>query len=131
MTIILCNLSDSSETIEEARDKWIIETLLALGVPEDTIELGFDSGRSSRNDYIYKMNDLGIDVELFSSGAVDVYKKVWIDGETEEVSGWLPAAKEHLVAQWKIPERVRRIDGKDVYYELHLKEWSIANVRKI
>ena len=130
MTIILCNLSDSRETIEEARDEWIIETLISLGVPEDTIELGFDSDRG-RDDYIYEMSDLGIDVELFSSGKVDVYKKVWLDGKTEEASGWLPTTKEHLVAQWETPERVRRIDGKDIHYELHLKEWSIANVRKI
>lgn len=128
MTVILCNLSDANKTIEEARDEWIINTLLALGVTEDIIEKGFDGGKN-RDDYIYEMSDLGIDVELSSNGEVDVYKKVWIDGDIEENSGWLPTKKEHLVAQWKKPERVRRINGKDIYYELHLKEWSIANVR--
>ena len=126
---ILCNLSDANATIKEARDEWIIEVLLALGISEEIIELGFD-GRG-RDDYIYEMDELGIAVELHSSGEVDVYKKVWIDSETEENSGWLPSTKQHLVAQWKIPERVRRIKGNKVYYELHLREWSIANVRKI
>jgi hypothetical protein len=124
---ILCNLSDANETIAETRDEWIIEVLLALGVPEDTIELGFDD--VGRDDYIYEMNELGISVELYSTGEVDVYKKVWITGKTEESSGWLPPTKQHIVAQWKNPERVRRVDGNEVYYELHLREWSTKKMR--
>lgn len=127
--IILCNLSDANETIKEARDEWIIEVLLALGVPEETIELGFDD--IGRDDFIYEMNEIGISVELYSNGEVDVYKKVWINGPTEESSGWLPPTKQHLVAQWKIPERIRKIEGNEVYYELHLREWSISNMRKL
>lgn len=126
---ILCNLSDANEIIEEARNEWIIEVLLGLGVPEETIELGFDD--IGRDDYIYEMNDLGISVELYSTGEVDVHKKVWITGKNEESSGWLPPTKQHLVAQWKIPERVRRVNGNEVYYELHLREWSVTNMRKL
>ena len=126
---ILCNLSDAIETIEEARDEWIIEVLLSLGVPEDTVELGFDD--VGRDDYIYKMNELGISIELYSTGEVDVYKKVWITGSTEESSGWLPPTKQHIVAQWKTPERIRRVNGDEVYYELHLREWSVTNMRKL
>jgi hypothetical protein len=127
--IILCNLSDANETIIEIRDEWVIEVLLALGVSEDTIELGFDS--AGRDDYIYEMNELGISVELYSNGEVDVYKKVWVNGDIEENSGWLPPTKQHLVAQWKNPERVRRVKGNEVYYELHLREWSVSNMRKL
>ena len=127
--IILCNLSDANETIEEARDEWIIDVLLALDVPEETVELGFDD--VGRDDYIYEMDNLGILIELYSNGEVDVYKKVWFNGKTEEASGWLPPTKQHLVAQWKTPEKVRRIDGDEVYYELHLKEWSVSNMRKL
>jgi hypothetical protein len=126
---ILCNISDANETIEEARDEWIIEVLLALDVPEEIIELGFDD--EGRDDYIYEMNDLGITIELYSNGEVDVYKKVWFEGATEEYSGWTPPKKQHIVAQWKTPEKVRRIEGNEVYYELHLREWSIANMRNI
>jgi hypothetical protein len=126
---ILCNISDANDTIKEARDEWIIETLLALDVPEDVIELGFDD--SGRDDYIYEMNELGIAIELFSNGEVNVYKQVWHDGPAEELSGWIPPKKQHMVAQWKTPEKIRRIDKAkdDFYYEIHLREWSIANMR--
>lgn len=126
---ILCNISDANDTIEEVRDEWVIEVLLALDVPEDIVELGFDD--TGWNDYVYEMNDLGLTVELYSNGEVDIYKKVWFQGASEEDSGWAPPKKQHLVAQWKIPEKVRRIDKGEVYYELRLREWSVANVRKI
>lgn len=125
--IILCNLSDANDTIKEAREEWIIEVLVSIGVPEDTIELGFDD--NSRDDYIYRMNELGISIELYSNGEVDVYKKVWVNGLTEESSGWLPPTEKHLIAQWKTPEKVRRIKENEVYYELHLREWSMSNMR--
>lgn len=125
--IILCNLSDANDTIKEAREEWIIKVLVSIGVPEDTIELGFDD--SSRDDYIYRMNELGISIELYSNGEVDVYKKVWVNGLTEESSGWLPPTEKHLIAQWKTPEKVRRIKENEVYYELHLREWSMSNMR--
>lgn len=126
---ILCNLSDANETIKEVRDEWIIEVLLALGVSENIIELGFND--TGRDDYIYEMNELGIVVELYSNGEVDVFKRVWVNGASEENSGWLPPTEKHLVAQWKNPERIRKIDGNnDVYYELHLREWSISNIRR-
>lgn len=127
--IILCNLSDANKITKEVRDGWVIEVLLALGVSEEIVELGFDD--IGRDDYIYAMNELGISVELYSNGEVDIYKKVWIEGETEESSGWLTPTKQHMVAQWKNPERVRRIKGNEVYYELHLEEWSILNMRKL
>jgi len=120
---VLCNLSDTNSTISEIRDEWIIEVLLSLGISEEIIELGFED--SSRKDYMDEMADLGIDIELYSSGKVDVYKKVWIEGDTEETSGWLPPTKKHLVAQWETPEKIRKIDGSEVYCELHLREWSV------
>ena len=126
---VLCNLSDANDTIKEVRDEWIIEVLLALNIPEDIIELGFEEAQE-REDYTYEMNELGISVELHSNGEVDVYKKVWINGETEENSGWLPPTQQHLVAQWKIPEKVRKLNGSEVHYELRLREWSVANMRE-
>jgi len=121
-------MSDAAEIIEEARNEWIIETLMALNIPEEIIELGYDDG-SGRDDYIYEMNELGITVELYSNGEVNVYKKVWITGATEEQCGWLPPKKQHIVAQWKTPEKIRRVEGNEVYYEIRLREWSVANVR--
>lgn len=121
--IILCNLADAKKVIDEERLYWASEVLEALGVPDETFEV------SDIRDFRYDMETIGIEVELHSNGNVDVYKKQWHDGPTEEQSGWLPVTKEHLVAQWKTPVRVRKIEGKDVFYEIHLNEWSILNMR--
>lgn len=125
--VILCNLSDANEIIKESRDEWIISVLLELGVPEEIVEMGFEAGKW--DDYLYAMNDLGVVVELYSDGEVDVFKQVWVDGESESDTGWLPISDKNLVAQWKTPERIKRLEGKDVFYEIHLDEWSIKNVR--
>ena len=128
--VILCNLSDASEVADEARDEWIVNVLLSLGVSEELVEMGFSDGKDYE-EFRYSMNEAGIDVELLSNGEVNVYKKVWLDGHTEDDSGWLPPTSDHLVAQWKNPERVKRIskDKSEVYYELHLREWSVADMR--
>lgn len=122
--IILCNISDTTKTIAEERLYWISEVLDALGVPDDV----FDA--TDIREYRYDMEELGIEVELHSSGNVNVYKKKWHDGQTEEQSGWLPAAEEYLVAQWKEPTYIRKVEGRDAYYEVHLNEWSILNMRR-
>ncbi len=120
---ILCNISDAKKFIDEERLYWISEVLEALGVPDEVFEA------SDIRDFRYDMETMGIEVELHSNGNVDVYKKQWHEGMTEEQSDWLPATKEHLVAQWKEPAYIRKIEGKDVHYEIHLEEWSILNMR--
>ena len=120
---ILCNLSDANKITEELRFEWINDILDALEIPDEV----FDA--SDINDYRAEMEELGINIVLYATGEVVVYKKVWIDGETEEASGWLPPKEEHIVAKWENPTRVRRIEGNETYYELHLNEWSIANMR--
>lgn len=120
---ILCNISDAKKVIDEERTYWVSEVLEALGVPDEVFEA------SDIRDFRYDMNGLGIDVELHSNGNVDVYKKQWHEGPTEEQSDWLPVSEEHLVAQWKEPTYVRKVDGRDVFYEIHLNEWSILNMR--
>jgi hypothetical protein len=121
--VILCNISDANEVVEEARLEWIYSVLDALNVPEDVLD--FEDIR----EYRYNMEEFGIEVELMTNGNVNVYKKQWHDGEYEEYSGWLPTTEDHLVAQWKTPKYVRKAEGKDVYYEIHLNEWSILNMR--
>lgn len=122
---ILCNISDAKNVIDEARNEWIQEVLSMLNVPEEVLEI-----RDIR-EFRYELSDnFGIEVELKANGDVDVYKKQWNNTEIEELQGWLPIKKENLVAQWKEPQRVRRVEGKDVYYEIHLNEWSITNLRR-
>ena len=122
--IILGNLSDAVKTIEEERLFWTNDVLDALGIPEEAFEV------DSIDEYRNNLDELGIEVELSTNGLVNIYKKEWHQGLSEEDSGWLPAEKEHLVAQWKEPTRIQKIDGKDVYYEIHLNEWSILNIRR-
>jgi len=117
---ILCNLSDVLDIIEEERLYWANDVLDALGVPEEV----YDS--KSIDEYRENMSALGIDVELGTSGDVKIYKLEW----SEIHHGWLPRTEDHLVAHWKDPKRVKRISGKEVYYELHLDEWSILNMRE-
>lgn len=121
--IILCNLSDVVQVVSEERLNWIYSVLNALNVPEEVLDF------SDIRDFRYNMEELGIEIELDSNGCVNVYKKVWHRGNTEEDSGWLPFSKDHLVGQWKEPNYVKKIDGKDVYYEIHTNEWSILNMR--
>ena len=122
--VILCNLSDAKKVIDEERFLWITNILTLLNVPDEIIEA------SDINEYRYNMEEIGIEVELHSNGNVDVYKKQWHTGATEYNSGWLPPTNEHLVAQWKEPSYIKKKEGNSVYYEIHLNEWSISNIRR-
>ena len=115
-TTILCNLSDAEATIEEAKLEWIYDVLGGLNIPQDIIEAKDKDVDHFRN----SMSQYGIEVELFTNGCVDVYKKTWI----EELSGWAPANKNNLVAQWKEPKYTRKMEGGEVYYEIYLNEWT-------
>jgi hypothetical protein len=120
--VILCNLSDAQKIIEEERLYWVNEVLDALGVPEETYNV------STIEEFRINMDTIGVDVELGSGGEVKVYKLEWHEDGLQE--GWLPRTNDHLVAHWKEPRRVRRIDGINVYYEIHLNEWSVLNMRE-
>ena len=118
---ILCNRSDANEIIAEARDEWIISVLIDLGVPENVIEEGFDDESVvAREEYINSMNDLGLAIELYSNGEVDIFKRVWYTDERDE---------KQIIAQWKTPERILKVDGRDLYYEIHLNKWSTKGMR--
>lgn len=122
--VILCNISDAVKVVDEAREEWTRTVLISLGVPENI--LNFSDIREYRHD----MDELGIEVELITDGDVNIYKKQWHNGVDESTSGWLPTTKDHLVAQWKTPTYVRKVDGKEVYYEIQLNEWSVTHMRR-
>lgn len=124
--VILCDRSDTNEIVEDERLQWIIEILIELGVDESIIE-NYDNIEN----YRYEMENMGIEIDYnISSNAVNVYKKQWHDGASEEESGWFEPNEDHLIAQWNEPNYVKRIKGSEVYYELHLNEWSIFNMRE-
>ena len=121
--IVLCNLSDTEQTISDLRQDWTIETLINLGVPEEVLD--FDDIDKFRMD----MSNLGIDVILFTTGDVNIYKKTWHEDKHEERSGWLPNSERNLVAQWKRPKRIKKVEGRKAYYELHLNKWAAKGKR--
>jgi len=123
-SVILCNISDAHNVIEEEKMHWIYDVLGALGVPEEVYDY------KTIDEYRERMEEMGIEVILVTNGNINVYKKAWHEGPTPERCGWLPALDEHLVAQWKEPERIMKLEGKDAYYEIHLNEWSILNMRQ-
>lgn len=119
---ILCNLSDANEVIKEARDEWIIEALLSLGVSEETIEKGFSDSGDEYEEYLFEMDGHGIDVDTYADGTVVIYKKVWQGGE---IGGWLPTDAKQIIGQWKEPKRIQRIEGEESYYEICPNEWRV------
>jgi hypothetical protein len=123
--IILCNLSDANDLIKEVRLDWTNSILLNLGVPESTL-VSRDI-KQLRHDI---SNNYGIEVDLLSDGTVNIYKKQWNNSPIEELQGWLPTKKEHLIAQWKEPKRIKKMENKKTYYEIHTNEWSFINMRK-
>lgn len=119
--VILCNISDANNIIEETRIEWVNEVFDTLNIPDEIFDV------KDIQEYRMKMNDLGMDIIMYANGEVDIYRKVWYENATE--AGWLPVKEEHLVAQWKTPERIMRVDTKgNMYYEIHIKAWSIKNI---
>ena len=117
-TTILCELSDAVALINEERLSWTFSVLEALGIPKEV----FSS--KSIDEYRLEMNKFGVDVELTSGGDVNIFKKTWHDDKNPEMIGWLPNTQANLVAQWKEPDYVKKIEDGKVYYEIRLNEWS-------
>lgn len=115
--IVLCNLSDVNSTIEEVRDEWIVDVLTGIGVSEEDFNLPYDQ-------YCDALSELGLVVRKSTGGTVSVYKLSW--HEEDHCQGFLNPTKNNLIAQWKNPKRVKRIENNDVYYELHFDCWSFV-----
>ncbi len=102
MSTILCNNGDERKTIEEAKEEWVKEVLIALGANEDIF---------------------GTDVDLFDSrqylDALEI--EVWPD-----VSGNINIyRKQKLVAQWKEPKLLLIKEGAEMYYKITTNEWAL------
>jgi hypothetical protein len=120
--IILCNLSDANSIIDEERLYWVFDVLDYIGIPEEVYE------SKTIDEFRHSMDQYGIDVELSTNGEVRIYKKEWFNGKL--VSDWLPATDDQLIGHWKEPTRIIKINGREYYYEIHLNEWSILNMRR-
>jgi hypothetical protein len=96
--IILVDKEDLTNTIEEEKQAWIMKVLTALGVNEKRLK-----------DDDVKEYLMGLQVEIWnnlSAGNIDIFK----NGK--------------IVAQWKAPKLIRRKEGTDEHYEVHLNEWA-------
>ena len=122
-SIILCNLSDANQYINEAKLQWVCNVLQNLGVPEEVYTSDIDAYRQT-------MSKMGIEVEIVTNGGVNIYKQTWHEGKNGEESGWLPVKEENLIAQWKEPTRIIKVEGQETFYEIHLNEWSILKTRQ-
>lgn len=124
--VILCNISDVREVILEAQAEWICSVLETIGVPLEVLDL-IDNIQeySSQLDYEY-----GIEIIYYANTEeVKIYKKQKYDSRKDphkikDPYEWLPAEEKHLIAYWKQPTYIRKAEGKKVYYEITLNEWS-------
>ena len=123
--VILCNISDANQLIIESREQWLAEILLGLGVSQEILNMA----QTNIQEFRFQMEGLGVEVDLKTTGEVDVFKKIWHEDAAPEKCGWLPTNKSCLVAQWREPKKIRRVEGKDVYYEIQLNNWSVLNSR--
>jgi hypothetical protein len=98
--LVLADRGDEQKVIEEERQEWLNEVLLALDVPVKAFELEIDEFR----DYL---NSVEIEIWQNADGTLDVYK----DSE--------------IVAQWKEPKLVLiKETPKKWYYEIHIDAWA-------
>ena len=101
--VILADIEDYQKIIAEEKEEWIYQVLVALGIPEELI---VDSSNEEVLDYITANN-----IEIF-------------DHVAEESVEILREGK--VVAEWKAPKLVRKIDDKGThYYEVSINEWAL------
>lgn len=100
--IILANRFEEGKVIEEERDMWVFNVLVALGADEDILS---ESDIEDLKEYLLM---LGIEVEKYLGNCnVDIYND------------------SKLVAQWKQPDLVLKKDKEGVYYEIRTNEWAL------
>lgn len=121
--VILCNISDANKILQEKRKEWVYNILELLEIPSEIT--------NCPNVFRFRggLGQYGLYIETKSGGEeIDVYKREWRGDQ--ETGDWLPLASKYLIAQWKRPKYIRRVEGEDIYYELHLNEWSMVRARK-
>ena len=98
--IILADRGNEQKIIEEEKQEWLVEVLLAMNVPAKVFEL-------EANDMKNYLSTAEIEVWSGADGSLSVYKN------------------EEIVAQWKMPKLVLIKDTpKKWYYEIHTNAWA-------
>lgn len=98
--IVLADRGSERAVVEEEKQEWLNEVLLALDVPVDAFKLEL---REMRN----YLATVGIEVWESPNGNIDVYKG------------------EDIVAQWNEPKFILiKETPKKWYYEIHINAWA-------
>jgi hypothetical protein len=120
--VLLCDISDANQILQDQRKAWVLNILELLEIPEEIINChNIDQLRGG-------LNHFGIHIETLSGGEeINIYRREWYGDQNS--GGWLPPEPKHLIAQWKRPKYIRKVEGEDVYYELHLNEWSMLRTK--
>ena len=100
--IILADRFEEGKVIEEERDMWVFNVLVALGADEDILS---ESDLEDLKEYL-KMLDIEVEKYLGNCN-VDIFKE------------------STLVAQWKQPDLVLKKDEDGIYYEIRINEWAL------
>jgi len=101
-SVILADKRDEQKIINEEREIWVFNVLVALGADEDIL---VEIKKEDMSEYLAIME-------------LEVWDKV--NGEVDILR------KGKLVAQWKQPKLVLVKEVPDkYYYEIHLNEWAL------
>lgn len=104
MSVILCDRGDEYKVIEEEKEEWIRDVLIALGVDEKMFNTDIDE-----TDFREYLDVREIEIwKNLTSGKVEIFRK------------------DKLVAEWKSPKLVLIKDKPNkLYYEISLNEWAL------
>lgn len=119
--IVLCDVDNVHSTIEELRQEWAIDILNKFGIHEINLD--------SIEDIQLTLAQIGLEiVNNISDKSIKVYKRELVK-KSNGNEYYLPETDKDLIAEWNMPKFIKIIGIGEVYYELHLNEWSIFNIR--
>lgn len=100
MWVVLADRGDEINVIEEEREEWVNNVLIALGVPQEILTYNKD---------IIKTHLLSLQIEIWQNekGAIDIYKD------------------DKIIAQWKEPKLNLIKEPKSMYYEIQINAWAL------
>lgn len=120
--VLLCNTGDANKIVIEARSEWIDSVLSDLGISIGEIDKQNISALRG------ELMQHGILVDYnIATEEVNIYKCSWHSDQFQE--GWLPPETKNIIAQWKRPSYIKKIEGRDIYYEIHLNKWSFKKTK--
>lgn len=96
---ILADRGDERKIIQEEKEEWLADVLLAMEIPKELFDLNIEDMK----EYLSTIN-----VEIWENHdeTLDIYKN------------------DEIVAQWKKPKLILIKDKPRWYYEIHINAWA-------